>query len=498
VDLTDADAVTRIMDRVRETSRRLDLVLHAAGLEISRSLPDKDPAEFDLVFDVKSDGWFNLVSASGDLPVGATVAFSSVAGRFGNAGQTDYSAANDLLCKITSSFRRTRKSTRGLALDWTAWGGIGMATRGSIPKIMQMAGVEMLPPEAGVAWIRRELTSHDFRGEVVVAGALGRMAEGPHPAGGLDPGSVGTSGAGPMVGEVVAADVHDGLVVRTILDPTAQPFLDHHRIDGTPVLPGVMGMEAFAEAARLLEPEWHVVAVEDVDFLVPVKFYRDEPRTVTVTARVRPEGEDLVADCRLLAERQLPGRETPQRTLHFTGSIRLAAQRSGPEHDKPVARPDGTPLLASEEVYQLYFHGPAYQVVAEGWRHDGAAAGLMSADLPAGHDPATGTTVLGPRRIELCFQVAGLWEAGHEGRLALPAHVDSLQVLADPATTGGAVVAVARPSPSHTASGCFDCEVLDPAGQVLLRMRGYRTVPVPGGLADEVRTPLQRVMAGKG
>ena len=35
-------------------------------------------------------------------------------------------------------------------------------------------------------------------------------------------------------------------------------------------------------------------------------------------------------------------------------------------------------------------------------------------------------------------------------------------------------------------------------GQVLLRMRGYRTVPVPGGLADEVRTPLQRVMAGGG
>ena len=98
------------------------------------------------------------------LPIGAAVVFSSVAGRFGNQGQTDYSAANDLLCKITSSFRRTRPDTRGLALDWTAWGGIGMATRGSIPKIMEMAGVQMLPPEAGVAWIRRELTvGHDRR-----------------------------------------------------------------------------------------------------------------------------------------------------------------------------------------------------------------------------------------------------------------------------------------------------------------------------------------------
>ena len=52
-----------------------------------------------------------------------------------------------------------------------AWGGIGMATRGSVPRIMEMAGVEMLPAAAGVAWIRRELTAHAFRGEVVVATA---------------------------------------------------------------------------------------------------------------------------------------------------------------------------------------------------------------------------------------------------------------------------------------------------------------------------------------
>ena len=54
-----------------------------------------------------------------------------------------------------------------MALDWTAWAGIGMATRGSIPKIMAALGVQMLPPEAGIAWIRRELTSGPGRGEVV-------------------------------------------------------------------------------------------------------------------------------------------------------------------------------------------------------------------------------------------------------------------------------------------------------------------------------------------
>ena len=68
---------------------------------------------------------------------------------------------------------RTRPETRAIALDWTAWGGIGMATRGSIPKIMEMAGIEMLPPEAGVAWIRRELTATASAARWSSAGALG-------------------------------------------------------------------------------------------------------------------------------------------------------------------------------------------------------------------------------------------------------------------------------------------------------------------------------------
>ena len=190
VDLTDADAVTRVMGEVRDSSGRVDVLLHAAGLEISRSLPDKEPREFDLVFDVKSDGWFNVLHAMGDMPLGATVVFSSVAGRFGNVGQTDYSAANDLLCKLTSNLRRTRPGTRAIALDWTAWAGIGMATRGSIPKVMQMAGIETLAPEAGIAWIRRELTSGADGGEVLVAGALGRLVDEFDETGGIEAGTV--------------------------------------------------------------------------------------------------------------------------------------------------------------------------------------------------------------------------------------------------------------------------------------------------------------------
>ncbi|HYN44129.1 MAG TPA: SDR family oxidoreductase, partial [Thermoanaerobaculia bacterium] len=259
-DLRDAARVGDIGAAILSRSPRVDVLLHGAGLEISRFLKDKEPREFDLVFDVKADGFFNLLNALGDAPLGATVAFSSVAGRFGNGGQTDYSSANDLLCKLSSSFRTTRPGTRGIALDWTAWGDIGMATRGSIPKMMELAGIDFLPAAAGIPIIRRELVSSSFAGEIVEGLRLGILAREWDETGGLDPAALPFAPVGPMTGRLSAFLLHGGLVVETELDPKAQPFLFDHRIDGTPVLPGVMGIEAFAEAAAALVPGFRVVA----------------------------------------------------------------------------------------------------------------------------------------------------------------------------------------------------------------------------------------------
>ena len=385
---------------------------------------------------------------------------------------------------MLSNLQRTRPDVRVLTIDWTAWADIGMATRGSIPKIMAAAGVDMLPAEAGVAWIRRELDTGMADREVVVAGALGALAAEFSDTGGIDPAALTIDG--PMLGEVVAASVHDGLMVRTTLDPKQRPFLDHHRIDGTPVLPGVMGMEAFAEAARMLAPDLHVAAVENVNFLAPLKFYRDEPRTLTVTALLRPDGDDLVADCRLSAERKVPGTDQPQRTLHFTGSVRLTADP--PTLDADSVAPQGDPALTPEQVYRLYFHGPAYQVVGAAWKHGDGAAARFAADLPAQVD---GPLLTGPRLAELCFQAVGLLEAGTDGHLALPMHVGAERLNGRPEERAGLVATVRRDG-----HGGFDCVVHDDDGTAVLRLDGYRTVPLPDPPPEDVVAPIRAVMGG--
>ncbi len=497
VNLTDADAVAKVIKEVRERSGRIDVLLHAAGIERSHFLPDKDAREFDLVFGVKSDGWFNLLHAIGDMPLGATVAFSSIAGRFGNAGQTDYSAANDLLCKITSSFRTTRPATRGIVIDWTAWGGIGMATRGSIPKVMELAGIDMLPPEAGIPLIRRELTAGGTKGEIVIGLRLGVLLNEWDATGGLDALAAETSKSsllqGPMIGKLASVSVQSGLKIETTLDPAIQPFLHDHQIDGTPVLPGVMGIEAFAEAAQYLLLGWHIEAIEDVNFLAPFKFYRGEPRAVAIEAAIHPESNNLLADCRLTGHRLLPNQAEPQVTTHFTARVRLTRQKPKAVTVPALGSPEGH-IIEAADLYRLYFHGPAYQVVERAWRDGHRIVGLLAKDLPANHLPLELPAQIAPRLIELCFQTAGLWEMGVQGRMGLPLHIDRVSALAFPAPEpdGARLYAVVTINQDR---GSFDAEVVDAKGNRYLQLGGYRTVALPSAVDAGRLKALQAAMS---
>ncbi|UCF66422.1 MAG: SDR family NAD(P)-dependent oxidoreductase, partial [Acidobacteriota bacterium] len=495
VNLLEADAVARVIDEVRERYGRIDVLLHAAGIEISHFLSDKTPGEFALVFDVKSEGWFHLLRAIGEMPLGSAVVFSSVAGRFGNAGQTDYSAANDLLCKSVSHLASRRPGTLGLAIDWTAWGDIGMATRGSIPKMMEQAGIDMLPAAAGIPIVRRELTAGAPAREVVIGKRLGVLLEPFDAAGGLDADAVfANSGHGqirpPMIGELRGIEVAGDLIAETELDPGRQPFLDDHKIDSTSVLPGVMGIEAFAELARLAFPDRHVIAVEDVDFLAPFKFFRQEPRSLCVRAVFGKDASSIVAQCELIGVRQLANQPEPQVTRHFTGRVRLATDPVSEPKRRGVPSAAPGAVTSAAEIYEIFFHGPAYRVLERAWRNGKQIVGLMSDSLPPNHLPESAPTLMAPRLIELCFQTAGVWELGSSGRMGLPQHVDRVVTLRSAESASGRLYAVVEPN----ALGTVDAHVVDDEGRVYLMLQGYRTIGLAGGPDDRRLEPLRRAV----
>jgi len=476
VNLLDGPGVAAVIADVRERYGRIDVLLHAGGIEISKALPDKEPKEFDLVFDIKADGYFSILNAAKGMPIGAVVVFSSVAGRFGNSGQSDYSSANDLLCKVTSSMRSWRPETRGIAIDWTAWGGIGMATRGSIPKIMEMAGIDMLPPEAGIPTIRRELTQSAFRGEIVVGQRLGILGAEFDETGGLDPSKVDTGGR-LMIGSVKACKLYGGIEVETTLDPKEQPFLYDHQIDGVPVLPGVMGTEAFAELATILAPGFRVASITE-QFSSPFKFHRSQPRTLYLSATIHPTGNGTLVAKTTLRGMVQPRPDMPPRfDTHFVGEVHLT---TAPVEGRMI---DFTPPSAEaldidrERIYRVYFHGPAYQVMERVGVMGDQAVALMTDGLPPNSVPET-PMLIAPRLIELCFQTAGMWEMVTHRAMALPAAIGSVAIYRQPERAEGRRLYALVTAINNGAS--YDAHVVDTDGNVYVELRGYRTVRLPG------------------
>ena len=110
----------------------------------------------------------------------------------------------------------------------------------------------------------------------------------------------------------------------------------------------------------------------------------------------------------------------------------------------------------------------------------------MADPIPDNHTPADAPLTVAPRLAELCFQTAGLWEAGTEHQMALPTRVGRLRVLRDPATVEGPLYALARPNGGSR----FDCAVVDARGSVVLRMDGYESIVLPAPIPESVMSAL--------
>jgi hypothetical protein len=148
--------------------------------------------------------------------------------------------------------------------------------------------------------------------------------------------------------------------------------------------------------------------------------------------------------------------------------------------------------VEAEDIYRVYFHGPAYRVLKRAWWRENGAVGEMAAGLPGNHHPSDQPLVIAPRLIELCFQTAGLFEMAVQHRMGLPRHVDRVSLYRAPDAAAGPLFAVvtADPPAEH-----FDADVVDGAGSRYLHVSGYRTVVFREDVDARVFTPAQATMA---
>jgi NAD(P)-dependent dehydrogenase (short-subunit alcohol dehydrogenase family) len=168
VDVRDAVAFAELLDALRQRFGPLAGVIHGAGVMEDRLLRDKTPESFDRVFDTKVVSARVLAERLQPEKLRFCVFFASVASRFGNKGQSDYAASNEVLSKLALALDR-RWPGRVVSIAWGPWSGIGMAAH--LEKHLLQRGLRLISPDEGPGLLMAELLhGHKGETEVILAG----------------------------------------------------------------------------------------------------------------------------------------------------------------------------------------------------------------------------------------------------------------------------------------------------------------------------------------
>lgn len=175
LDVRDGERFAALIDDLYTRLGRIDGVVHGAGVIEDKKIGDKTLESFANVFRTKANGALTLARKLRPEGLRFLVFFSSVSGRFGNAGQVDYSAANELLNKLACRLA-SRWPGQVVSLGWGPWDG-GMISD-ELRKLYAAAGVQLVPFDEGIQSFLSELRlGKSHNPEIILSGSVERMAQ---------------------------------------------------------------------------------------------------------------------------------------------------------------------------------------------------------------------------------------------------------------------------------------------------------------------------------
>lgn len=175
LDVRDRQQFGALIDTIYARHGRLDGVLHGAGVIADNLLAQKSPTAFTDVVSTKVESARILVEKLRSDSLQFLVLFSSISGRFGNAGQIDYSAANEYLNKLAVHLQ-SQWPGRVVAINWGPWDG-GMVSE-ELRRLYRNHAIEPIPLAAGCQALLDELSpSSPRRPEIVLACSLPNLVK---------------------------------------------------------------------------------------------------------------------------------------------------------------------------------------------------------------------------------------------------------------------------------------------------------------------------------
>ncbi|MFF1956879.1 SDR family NAD(P)-dependent oxidoreductase [Streptomyces sp. NPDC058220] len=440
VDVRDGDAVAAALRDVRDAWGPVTGIVHGAGVLADKRIIDKTDEQVEQVMSTKVDGLRALLAATADDPLDVICLFSSVAAVFGNAGQSDYAMANEILGQVASAEQARRPGCLVRCVAWGPWRG-GMVTP-ALAGHFGRSGVPLIPLEQGAAAFTAELDGTAGEARVVLVA-------------GDDPAALSPAG--------------DPRPAQLLVRADNLPQLADHALTGVPVLPVAMVLNWFAGAATAWLPSAGPLVLRDLRVYQKCTL----PELAGTGHRLTVHGSRGAAGSSTGLEAELRGENG---VAHFRAVLDTGAEERDPA---TWDSPDGLKPLDRTELYdgESLFHGPRFHSVRSlhGVSEHGAeaiVAGVRALEWSGERWP------LDPAALDGALQLALVWAQEVLDAATLPMAVAECRVYRR-GPVDGTVRCVLRGRKVHSTGARCDAALIDADGAVRLELLGVELVRRP-------------------
>ena len=499
-DVMNSSMMKEVCTKIKAKNGRVDGLIHFAGLERSKLIYDKDPAEYYRIFDVKATSFATFLANNIVRDDGFFAFASSIAGKYGNLGQSDYASANDYLAK--SALSLSNQGYRAISIAMSAYKNVGMGVRAGVETFLRSNGVDFVDPQDGMQIFLDEIVYGQVP-EIVLTGSLGRLdwdhqlkfewdeigaeenGSDDAPKGGNDvpaapaaapaqAAAVDASKATHFLGNVTSLQKGAEIHLEKEFNLNSDPYLADHAIEGTPYVPGVMGIETFMETATALTgnvPQ----GLKDVHFYLPIKLLRNRPQAVRVIGKAAGNEANMEIESDFINSKGIKMGNTRK---HFTAkTLETFTSTWSTVKVAAMANMNAPITVTKEEIYKKYFHGPSFQVLEGIVRVDKDASLALYHTTPRPQwNDGPRTLLANPMLIEAAFQCCGFQDMSIAHKMTLPDGISEVAVLKNQLPP--AQLYLYGVNRGNTADGktLHDAYVFDAQGDVWVEIHGYQAI----------------------
>ena len=351
-DVTNAEAVTALIQQIRQQMGKITGVIHGAGQNQPRRVEQVSAQAARAEIAPKVLGALNLCNALQDEPPKLFVGFASLIGIIGVPGNAWYAFSNEALDLILRRFEAEHPETSVLDLAFTVWEEVGMGVRmGSIPALVKL-GLYSISKEEGVRRFLNLMLNDPGERQVAVAGRVkvDTWLPKPYPL----------PAASRFLEQILYIEPGVEIISRVHLSLEQDLYVQDHVYKGSYLFPTVFGLEAMAQTVAYAtgQSDFKALLIEDVRLERPIVVDPAKGVDIEIHAEVI---EDWSAGDQLQVHASIKTEQTGFAIDHFSATFVLNIDGDVPRAS--IELPENPlDIQPQQDLYSwLLFQGSRFQ-----------------------------------------------------------------------------------------------------------------------------------------